>query len=290
MRVVHTVVFRDAPGGGNACAVVFGAHALPAEGMQMLAAGWAQETAFVLAPEDPAADIQLRFFLPNHESEMCVHATVASVTALVRDGLLAGQSAIIETIFSLVPVSWSGSGDSPDVTVEQLIPEIQRGAASSADVARVLGIAPDAIAEDVAPIARVSTARTKLMVPIRAGELDRLRPRYEELWELCERAGTTGIYAFTVTGPASADARQFPRRAGFDEDAATGVAASALGAYLFEHEVFGPKRDGVHEVRVHQGRAMGRPSRMLSTTEVRGGAIVRVTLTGQAVIERVEEL
>ena len=68
------------------------------------------------------------------------------------------------------------------------------------------------------------------------------------------------------------DARQFPKSSGYPEDAATGIAASALA--------FGLLCNGLVEasgrpIRVRQGRAMGRPSEIVVRLRRDGGGAVQ---------------
>ena len=96
VRVAHTVAFADGPGGGNPCPVVFGAEGWSDEEMRAAAAGFGHETCFVLPPSSPAsgAAARLRYFVPNHEMEMCVHATVAASVLLgVRGRRARGDAA-----------------------------------------------------------------------------------------------------------------------------------------------------------------------------------------------------
>jgi len=112
------------------------------------------------------------------------------------------------------------------------------------------------------PVESVSVSRPKLLVPLAdSGVLDTLEPDFDALWALCEAFRVTGVYPFTRnTDKANADveARQFPLRAGFPEDAATGVAAAALGAYLVKYD--GQCRTGEHQFRIAQGYAMVLPA------------------------------
>jgi len=97
----------------------------------------------------------------------------------------------------------------------------------------------------------------------------------------------TGFYPFTLNTRDPdwhAEARQFPQRAGFEEDPATGVAACALGAYLVERGLSGQLADGVHVLRIGQGRAMGRPSLMEARIHRKAGKIVRTQIGGMATI------
>jgi predicted PhzF superfamily epimerase YddE/YHI9 len=72
----------------------------------------------------------------------------------------------------------------------------------------------------------------------------------------------------------------FPCAPGFPEDAATGVAAGALGVYLTLHD--GKCGDGVHKLRVAQGYAMGAPSLIKAITECDKQEITRVAIQGIA--------
>src|SRR5215467_9329197 len=120
--VVYTRVFGAAPEGGNPCPVVGEADALTTEQMQGLAAQFGVETAFVLAPQDAGADLRLRYFVPRHEMELCVHATVGVVTVLARQQRLAASPVKIETPLGILPVHWQPDGEHILVTVEQFPP------------------------------------------------------------------------------------------------------------------------------------------------------------------------
>jgi predicted PhzF superfamily epimerase YddE/YHI9 len=74
---------------------------------------------------------------------------------------------------------------------------------------------------------------------------------------------------------------QFPLRAGFDEDTATGVAACALGAHLAGQA--GPTA-GWHRFTIAQGRAMGRPSLIEAEAQRDAtGAVVATRVGGTSV-------
>jgi PhzF family phenazine biosynthesis protein len=255
-QVVWTTVFADGPGGGNPCPVVFGVDAEPTEQLQARAAGFGAETAFVL-PAKQGGDVRLRYFVPLHEMEMCVHATVAATVVLAQAGRLPRSPAAIETPLGILDVAVDA--DASSATVEQFPPQF--GPPVSAEVrARVLAAValPDTgLAAGVGPIQPVSTARPKLMIPVRdEAVLDALAPDFARLWMICDELGVTGLYPFTLkaTG-ADVAARQFPARAGYVEDPATGVAACALGAYLAMH---GDAADGWQRWLIAQGRALGR--------------------------------
>jgi trans-2,3-dihydro-3-hydroxyanthranilate isomerase len=266
-EVVHMVAFADGPGGGNPCPVVLDADDWTADQMQAAAAGFGHETCFVLTPDDPsAADVRLRYFVPNHEMEMCVHATVAATVLAGRDG-----TTRVQTPLGVRAVRVAGDR----AMVEQFPPRFGAWIEDLAPVAAALG------GEVVlaGPVRSVSTSRAKLMVPVAdEARLDALEPDVEALWDACEVLEVTGFYPYAVTGAGRAAARQFPLRAGYDEDPATGVAACALAAHLAD---LAPA-DGTHRLTVAQGRAMGRPSRIEAEAVREGGTITATRVGGTA--------
>jgi trans-2,3-dihydro-3-hydroxyanthranilate isomerase len=278
VQVQRTVVFADGDGGGNPCPVVFGAQAWTAEAMRELAAGYGEETGFVL-PSGNGADLRLRYFVPRHEMEMCVHATVAAVVVHGRSGAIPEAEVVVETPLGNRRVVWDKAAGS--ARVELFAPEFAAPVADPGEVLRALGASPAQLAAELGPVQAVSVARSKLIVPICDEQtLDALRPDFEQLWKLCERLGVTGMYPFAPKAEgADAAARQFPLRAGYDEDAATGVAAGALGAYLARYTAPG-RADGWQGWTIAQGRRLGRPSLMLAEALISGGEPVAARVGG----------
>jgi PhzF family phenazine biosynthesis protein len=80
-------VFTDTALLGNALAVVHAADAL-AEGRMQALARWTNlsETAFLLAPTDPAADYRVRIFTPGGELPFAGHPTLGSCHAWLENG------------------------------------------------------------------------------------------------------------------------------------------------------------------------------------------------------------
>lgn len=75
-------------------------------------------------------------------------------------------------------------------------------------------------------------------------------------------------------------ARQFPVGGGIREDAATGVAAGALAAYLADRtQAATPTWTAV---KVDQGDAMGCPCTLHAAAYAEAGLVLRTTVTGSA--------
>jgi PhzF family phenazine biosynthesis protein len=247
--------------------------------MQGMAADFGVETLFVL-PGPDGTDARLRYFVPRHEMEMCVHATVAGTILLAQAGRLNSNPARVDTPLGIVDVGW----DLPSATavVSQFRPVFGPVVADPTRVLAALGLAASALA---GPVRSVSTARAKLMIPIRdEATLDRISPDFELLWTVCDELDITGFYPFTVRAAgADSAARQFPLRSGYHEDPATGVAACGLGAYLALRSGLSlrPGSPGWHTWRIAQGRAMGRPSIITAEAQLdQSGAIIATRVGG----------
>jgi PhzF family phenazine biosynthesis protein len=275
--VTHCVAFADGPGGGNPCPVVRGADGWTDAQMQAAAAAFGHETCFVLASGSDAA-VRLRYFVPRHEMEMCVHATVAASALL---GLSDG--ARVATPLGVLRVERPSEDEA---IVEQFAPAFGPVVEDAGALLAALGIDPSALG--AGPIRSVSTSRAKLMVPLASEALlDGLTPDHDALWSLCDDLDVTGVYAFTEAAEGlDAAARQFPVRAGYDEDPATGVAACALGAWLTRENPDPVDATGKvrHFFRIAQGRAMGRPSLIEAEATTVDGTIVGTAVGGRAAV------
>ncbi len=288
--VVHTRVFAAHAGGGNPCPVVVHADALTDEQMQSLARRFGLDTAFVLEPRDPRADVRVRFFVPDHEMGVSGHATIAAITVALTRGSLGGNRLTIETLNGSFDVSVKTDDRRVSVTLEQLAPTFGP-IADIETTAKVLGTSAKFISRE-SPVQSVSVSRAKLLVPLRdSNVLAQLVPDFPKMWELCDELNVSGIYAFTRETDkswADAEARQFPLRAGFPEDAATGVAAGALGAYLTHYDR--NNRSGEHTFRIAQGYAMGAASEIEVLVECQDMNITRTAVCGRAEIISEEEV
>jgi len=283
LETVHTVVFEEKPGGGNPCPVTLHADELTTEEMQAMTKEFGQESAFLLRPTRDDCDVKARYFVPLHEMEMCIHATIGSATVLIEKGMCTRSPITYETFYGPVRIDWERRDGKIEVAVSQFLPKYQERNPSREEVCRALNIRPEDIAD--LPIQSVATSRFKLMVPLASKQIVYgLQPDFEYLWDLCDQYDTTGFYPFAQEvedGRPVFYARQFPKRAGYPEDPATGVAASALGAYLTRHRVL-PVAEGWNSFTIRQGEAMGKPSVIGSACFVEHGEITRTRVSGSA--------
>ena len=133
VRVEHAVAFADGPGGGNPCPIVFGAAQWSDEEMRAAAEGFGHETAFVLPPV-AGGDVRLRYFVPAHEMEMCVHATVASLVHLQL-----GPVARVETPLAIRRVWVDGDSAMVELSEPEFGPELD-----APELLAALGVEPPA--------------------------------------------------------------------------------------------------------------------------------------------------
>jgi len=279
-------VFTFEGSGGNPCPIVVDGQGLAPDGMQAIARQHGHESGFVLPPANQDYDLSLRFWVPNHEMEMCGHATIGAVWLLASNGALSGDTVRIETRSG--PVTGfvrHGAGNQPSVEITQPAGRVTGLTASQAqDVLAVLGLSHDDLLD--LPIQNAITSRVKTLVPIKdADRLNALKSDMQAVEALCNRIGSTGLYPYAVQDRQAQifEARQFPRSSGYPEDAATGIAAAALS--------FGLLANGLVEkddkpIRVFQGRAMGALSAIGVRLGFAGGRAIGCLLGGA--VERLE--
>jgi len=244
-------VFCHDGAGGNPTGLVLDASALSTDEMQALARQCGHESGFVLPPaEGDDADFRFRYFVPRHEMEMCGHATVGALWLLRKRGRIEDGTYRIATLSGLVTGTVGKR-----VEISQPLGEAGNADRFRDDILDVLGIRPDALAEGAIENAR--TSRTKTLVPIAdAAILNAIAPNFSKIEHLCSALGSTGLYPYAAVSAEQGlfEARQFPCSSGYPEDAATGVAATALASALLKG---GRIADPAAGITIFQGRAMG---------------------------------
>lgn len=166
---------------GNPAGVLLDADGLGEAAMQAIAhAVGFNETAFVLP--SARADLRLRYFTPGHEVDLCGHATVGTFVLLHQRGRLPGagfpRRLTLETAAGLLPVTVeAGAAAEPIVVMAQAPARFLDCDGRHAQLARVLGIAPDDLHPDW-PVRYGSTGLWTLVVPVRGLDaIRRMKPR-----------------------------------------------------------------------------------------------------------------
>jgi len=268
---VHLLsVFAAGPRGGNLAPIVPDAAGMSDKDMQEVARAYGHESGFVLpAPAGSDCDFAFRFWVPNHEMEMCGHATVGAVWLLDQLRTLPRNEVRIWTRSGLVEAHVTDVDGARQVEITQphgRVEPVPDAGTMEAEILSVLGITTNELAP--LPIQNACTSRVKTLVPLKSmAVLDGLRPDFRRMEGVCERIGSTGLYPYAWSDLQGQvfDARQFPKSSGYPEDAATGIAAAALAFGLLDNGLVEPVGQ---PIRVRQGRAMGRPSEI--TVRFRG--------------------
>lgn len=279
--------FTITPLTGNPAGVVADARQLTPEQMLGIAREMnLPETAFILPPSVPGADLRIRWFTPTNEVDLCGHATIASFHAMAEEGMH-GMSGVgtfsfrLDTRSGILPVTVEKSGSGIVVTFGLPLPTFVRAEELQPDIIRVLSLP----AEELEARLPIVTERY-LYVPLRRLQaLFRLKPDMAALTRFLVDKGLHGLCAFTTetVEPASAvHSRFFTPGEGIDEDPVTGSANGPLGVYLFERGE-GESSGNTAILIGEQGDVMGRPGRVTIRLSVVGRKVESVRISGRAV-------
>ena len=273
---------------GNPAAVVFRGDGLDDISLQTIASEFNLSAAtFVLPSDTPEAAIRFRWFTPSTEIQMCGHATLAGVHALLDGGRFARlrdepqATLVIQTAAGLLRVQ-----------VERLAPpnsqllfwlDLPRPQLTSRSInidklTDILGMDPDAL-ESALPVMETQDEDLIVFVASYSALLD-ARPHFTELGAWCARHRIRGICLATLntlSPSAHVQSRFFAPAFGVNEDPVSGSVHGPLAAYLMAHELV-PHDGRVAAVTCVQAEAGGRAGliRALVTQERGEGFSVRI--------------
>lgn len=232
-------VFTDDSSRGNPAAVVEYRGWPDAKLLEIARNSGAPVTVFVQFSSDQEKDAVLRFFSSEQEMTFCGHGTLAAGAFMLqqyeRDRLqvVCGSGTPI-----VIAKSPQGHYYFKTERARRLamIPD-------RIEVAHMLGRDPGDILDN-APFCAASIGSPKLLVPLRhLNALDEMKPKFEKIKEWSGKYRINGVYAYAFHEPEEKapdhgavyiHARGFNPLFGIPEDAATGVAAGALGDLLFQ--------------------------------------------------------
>lgn len=224
-------VFTATPYRGNPLAVVLDARGLPDDTMQDFAQ-WTNlsETAFLLAPQNDAADYRVRIFTPAAELPFAGHPTLGSCHAWLEAGgkPRSREFVVQECKTGLVRIRREGN------RLAFAAPPLKRSATSAAVLPRVaaaLGLkASQVIAAqtlDNGPVwiaLLLDSPRTVL----------KLSPDHLALKNLGVKVGIAAIYEASADAPGAPllEVRAFATASGIPEDPVTGSLNASLAQWL----------------------------------------------------------
>ncbi len=287
-KVYHLRVFADGPNGGNPLPVVIDAEGMKNVDMQAVAESCGHESGFVFPPpSNSVCDFEFHYWVPEHEMEMCGHATVGALWLLEKLGRLSGNYVRILTRSGIVEANVKRGDEGVWVEISQNLGVVSRISTDSAayqNLLSTLGIEESSLALGY-PIQNSKTSRAKTMIPLSDVDiLSGLQPRFDQVEKACKLLGSTGLYPYARQDDKVFCARQFPKKSGYPEDAATGIAAAALAFALLENGLVGAD----DEVTVKQGQAMGAPSSIavrFKKADGSNGRIIGCWIGGTAILE-----
>lgn len=265
--------------GGNPAGVVFNADQLSSTQKQKIAnLVGLPETAFV--SQSTKADFKLDFFTPVKQIAHCGHATIATFSYLKAVGKISGERSSKETIDGTRSIVFIAG----KAYMEQNSPKILPIGEATNAVLESLNINPSALKSGFQPMI-VHTGNAFMIVPIKDVEvLQGIHYNKEKVSKIADEHGLVGFYLYADL-PSDVDVvattRMFAPSYGIAEEAATGMAAGPLAAYLY---VF--QKDSSEKMSIEQGRLMTPPSRSLINVHlsVENGKIFRLYAGGDAYI------
>jgi PhzF family phenazine biosynthesis protein len=213
--------FTDQPFAGNPAGVVTDAQGLDANLMQRIARQMnLAETAFLVPPSNPEADIRLRWFTPAIEVELCGHATIAAFTAAVEHDVFPvaeGEERLlgVETLSGVLRIGVARREGRPEVSMQIPVPTLE-----SIDIDRdAFAALWGADADDLAGDWLVHRGLNYWYVPVR--DQSRLRSLTLDKEKLAE-VDSTAAFTFWTTDTIDSDSdwhlRFFAPFHGVDED------------------------------------------------------------------------
>jgi len=262
---------------GNPLAVITDGDGLSNDAMLAVAREMnLSETVFVQKPTEDQALARLRIFTTREELKLAGHPVIGTWFLLAELGVVPAQEGGVhvlqQTGAGVLPVEIRFKDGRPQrVTMTQKDAAFRPAKLNKKALATALGLSPKDFDPKLEP-EYVSTGIFNLMVPLRSrAALGRIVMNMVELRKLLGKNGTMA-YCFACGENGKAFSRgMLPWE--LYEDAATGSAAGALGAYLVKHGRLAP----AHTLNILQGEEMGRPSHIE----------VEVTQSGKKLVPRV---
>ena len=262
---------------GNPLAVITDGDGLSDDAMLAVAREMnLSETVFVQKPTEDEALARLRIFTTREELKLAGHPVIGTWYLLAELGVVPAQEGGVhvlqQTGAGVIPVEIRFKDGRPQrVTMTQKDAAFRPAKLNKKALAAALGLSVKDFDPRLEP-EYVSTGIFNLMVPLRSrAVLGKIAMNMVELRRVLGKNATMA-YCFTGGDNGKVSSRgMLPWE--LYEDAATGSAAGALGAYLVKHGKLSP----AHTLNILQGEEMGRPSHIE----------VEVTQSGKKLVPRV---
>lgn len=271
LEYTHVDVFSEHPYRGNSLPVFPDAGGLTAEQMLRITQELRHFEAIFLEPTTQANTVQARVFDLFEELPFAGHPVIGAAATLHQAaGGATAQTWQVELPSKVVRVITRRTPRGYYGLLDQGAPEFLGAVAEGEAVIRAFNLEPSDLHDDL-PLEVVNTGLRYLIVPVKAGALERAQIASDVTKLL---AGVQAQFA-VLFDEAALEVRHW-NNDGVIEDIATGSAAGTVGAYRLRH---GLARGG--EVFVlNQGRFTGRPSTLRVQPEGTPEAIRTIMVGG----------
>jgi trans-2,3-dihydro-3-hydroxyanthranilate isomerase len=260
--------FASKPLEGNPVAVFLDSADLPADLMQRIAGEMnLSEVTFVL-PACSGNDAHVRIFTPVNELPFAGHPILG--TAVVLGELLRKTGLRLETAMGVITAELEETGGTVAVRMQHPIPSWERYEHST-ELLSALDVESSTL-----PVDAYRNGPRHVFVGLASpAALSALRPDHRALSQLPDMAAN----CFAADGP-NWRMRMFSPAYGVVEDAATGSAAGALAIHLARYGRAGYGQ----EIRIMQGREIGRPALMTASATGQSDHVSAVFVRGHGTV------
>lgn len=263
--------------GGNQAGVVLPDRPLEDKLMQQIAAEFKHsETAFVTQNDD--GSVNLRYFTPAGEVDLCGHATIASFALLRELGRIGDGERVAHTRSGDLNIGVQGDTVWMDMAPPRLLRTLTDQEA--AELYAAYGLTTADCPEGF-PTRIITTGLADIMLPVRDhATLMRAVQNEQAVTELSRRYDCVGVHMFCPgDDTCTAWCSNFAPLYDIPEECATGTSNGALTYYLYRQGIV---RAGEENVFV-QGEHMDRPSEIRSRLTAEGDTVL-IRVGGRAVM------
>ena len=276
IKILIVNAFSKSVNGGNPAGVVIDSPKLSDEQMKFICKEInVSETAYIFPSS--VADYDVRFFSPKIEVDLCGHATIASVYALLHNNYFHNNflfSLTQNTNCGVLPIKifYNKNRSIDKIMMIQKKPEFKDISLDVLEISNALDI-PKTSIDNSLPSQIVSTGLYTLPICVKSFEIiEKINPDMNKIIKICNKYQVGSIHTFTfdaIDSKSIYHARNFAPLYGIIEDPVTGTANGAVCSYLFNNKIVNKKN-----MICEQGDIINRPGRVyveIMDNEIRVG-------------------
>lgn len=263
---------------GNPAGVVIDADDISEDNMLLISKeiGYS-ETAFVL--KSNIADFKVKFFTPIEQVDLCGHATIAYVTALIDEKIIILNDNIniikVETNVGVLPIYIDYKKDEnriKNIMMLQDNPKFKEIDININEIAESLSLSVDDF-DNSLPILAVYTGLWDIIIPIKKlSVFSKIKPHIDKIININKKTNTISYHLFVLDAfckDTQIHVRNFAPIVEINEESATGTSNAALGCYLVKYG----KLELNKTIVIEQGIEMNRKSNIYVKIEEEKGIL-----------------